>query len=1440
MIRKRSGTTGAIVLVLFGVQLALPADAQETFPPPPVRPFVDENGVDLASGELQLAPTDIVVGQPGAGGLSFGRIFKDGYYWTHSYTGRVDQAQDGSNYTATVFLGNYAESFQKPTTPANSPWGSVQGRGSTLTDDSTTWTYTAADGAVAVYAKYLPGSSTFNWVHPTSLTLPDGEIRTYNYVTATLCGNASCSVSTPGLRLQSVTNNRGYQIKLIYSASGVNTNIPVAQAGLWTVLAGAMGVNMAKDWCDPLANGCSGSTQTWPAVTYNEGVSGLVITDQLGGSTSYTQWGPSAPLSIRWPGSQIDNVVYTFYNWPFRVTSVNRNGRTWTYSYTASGDPTMIVTDPQNRQSSYVFDATTRSIKNYTSTAGEVTTYQNDSNGRPSVVTLPTGETVRYQYDARGNITEVRRTSFPAGSPDLVVTTASYDSTCTTSTAKKCNKPNWTRDAAGNQTDYVYSTAHGNPTSITLPDVGGIRPATTYTYTAYQAYYKNSAGAIVAAGTNVYYLTSVAQCRTTSGCSASSSDQLRTEIGYGANNVANNRLPVQTTVRNGSGTLIATTALTYDDFGNLVAADGPLTGTVDKTATRYDALRRVIGTVSPDPDGTGPRLNIGVRTSYDARGLPYLVETGTLPGQTESAWGSFVPAQALAREFDADWRVSKISVLAGGSTYSVEQLSFDTLGRVDCTATRMNPAYFTALPTSACTATADGPFGPDRIVKYGYDGADRVTSVTSGFGQPDAIVQQSLTYRPGGRLDTLTDGKGNKTTYDYDGYGRLFRTYYPHPTNVGQSSTTDYEELAYDAGSRLTWLRKRSGDVIQTPRDNLGRVTVEDVPGSAEDVSFTYDNQGRVLSANFNNGTGITQAYDGLGRLASRTVFGRAMSYQYDLAGRRTRLTYPGGFYVNYAYTNVDELSSLTDSAGAVVASFGYDALGARTSVSRPNGAATSYVPDALERLQSLTQDLSGTSYDLTASYAYNPAGQIASRTSSNDAAYTPVPSPGTTAAQFDGQNQLTSFAAAAVTDDANANVRTGVNSLTYTYDARGWLRQGSGGASSALVDYDPAGMLRRVTVGSTVTEFLYDGADLIAEYSGSGTLLRRFVHGAGSDEPLVAYEGSGTTNKSWLHADERGSILAASNGSGAASASVKYTADGDSGALASPFGYTGQLYLPELQLYYYKARMYSAKAGRFLQPDPIGYGGSMNVYGYVGADPINSRDPSGLDKIDDPGCAGCGTYFIVANPPADSGSAWLAPGHAEALLDVGVRSQGDTSYLDRTLVAGRGVATGVFTSLFAVIAATPEQEMFERFGAEIYDDPVLAGDFQSGFNTGYVIGIFGMVAGARTGGGGSGSAVTGVVRASELLRPGGQLIGTAGSRNSIRELQGGAAQAEKLFQQLSAGGRVVTRPGHPRTLVELPGGGFVGYRPVSASGPPTIDVNIPGFADITKIKFVP
>jgi hypothetical protein len=107
-------------------------------------------------------------------------------------------------------------------------------------------------------------------------------------------------------------------------------------------------------------------------------------------------------------------------------------------------------------------------------------------------------------------------------------------------------------------------------------------------------------------------------------------------------------------------------------------------------------------------------------------------------------------------------------------------------------------------------------------------------------------------------------------------------------------------------------------------------------------------------------------------------------------------------------------------------------------------------------------------------------------------------------------------------------------------------------------------------------------------------------------------------------------------------------------------------------------------------------------------------------------------------------------------------------------------------------------------------------------------------------------TALVGVLRARELslrvgtiLKPGGRLVGEASSSASIRTLQGGAREAEALFGQVSAGGRAIGGTSYPGTLVELPGVGRVGLRPVSASGPPTIDVFIEGLG-ISKIKFVP
>ena len=107
---------------------------------------------------------------------------------------------------------------------------------------------------------------------------------------------------------------------------------------------------------------------------------------------------------------------------------------------------------------------------------------------------------------------------------------------------------------------------------------------------------------------------------------------------------------------------------------------------------------------------------------------------------------------------------------------------------------------------------------------------------------------------------------------------------------------------------------------------------------------------------------------------------------------------------------------------------------------------------------------------------------------------------------------------------------------------------------------------------------------------------------------------------KSYVHQDKSGSVVAMSNASGAI-AEGPYTYDpygncivggvACSGGVA--YKYTGRRYDPETGLYYYRARYYDPVHGRFMQTDPVGYAPDMNWYTYVGNDPTDRADPSGM-----------------------------------------------------------------------------------------------------------------------------------------------------------------------------------------------------------------------------------
>ncbi len=141
-------------------------------------------------------------------------------------------------------------------------------------------------------------------------------------------------------------------------------------------------------------------------------------------------------------------------------------------------------------------------------------------------------------------------------------------------------------------------------------------------------------------------------------------------------------------------------------------------------------------------------------------------------------------------------------------------------------------------------------------------------------------------------------------------------------------------------------------------------------------------------------------------------------------------------------------------------------------------------------------------------------------------------------------------------------------------------------------------------------------------------------MHGAGVDEPLTWYEGAGLSDRRWLHGDHQGSVVATSDGAGDGTL-YAYGAYGEPAYdnwSGSRFRYTGQIMLPEAKLYHYKARVYDPLLGRFLQSDTVGYADDLNLYAYVGNDPLDKTDPTG--EV----CDKDGTLCTADTPAKDPG----------------------------------------------------------------------------------------------------------------------------------------------------------------------------------------------------------
>lgn len=517
--------------------------------------------------------------------------------------------------------------------------------------------------------------------------------------------------------------------------------------------------------------------------------------------------------------------------------------------------------------------------------------------------------------------------------------------------------------------------------------------------------------------------------------------------------------------------------------------------------------------------------------------------------------------------------------------------------------------------------------------------------------QPTPTV--SFTYDPVySRLTEMTDGTGT-TTYSY---------YSVTPPTLGALRLHSVDGPL-------------ANDTVTYTYDELDRVVSRDINGVR--LSWAFDALGRVTEQAGAIGT-FTYAYDGVtNRLASLnypngqttvlSYFGNEQDHLLqDLHNERLDGSTLSRF--QYTYTPDREIATWTQQADnnpSRMYDLGHDALGQLTTATLQT---TDPAPIVLKRYgygydrasnrTSEEIDDAGTSATvnvLNAITALQPGGTLRFRGSTNEAATVTVQGrPAQVIAnQFAGSATVSSGTGvvAVVATDGTGNTRTNSYQVvesgsptSLTYDSNGSLISDG----TRTLEWDGANRLTAVAQGSHRSEFTYDGwghrVRIVEKDNGVVTGERRFLWcGPGICEERDAtganvirrffdfgMEQNGTPF--YYTTDHLSSVRELTDASGTIRARYEYDpygratkVSGDQDSIytfARLFSHTASGY----QLASFRA--YDATLGRWLNQDPIGFAGGMNVYAYVGGRPLDMSDSSGL-LVDGGFTAGTGAALL-------------------------------------------------------------------------------------------------------------------------------------------------------------------------------------------------------------------
>jgi RHS repeat-associated protein len=849
------------------------------------------------------------------------------------------------------------------------------------------------------------------------------------------------------------------------------------------------------------------------------------------------------------------NAVNFTYNSGSNLISIaDQTGKTITLGYDTSNRISSMA-DPNNNSYAFTYTGNTLTAVSSTNSLGTQTwQYTYDDKGFMLTKTDPQGNLFQYSYDANHNLNQ---TIDPQGRTINV----QYNPGNKTTTVTEKDGGIWV---------YKYDPVLGTLTSKTDP-VSGLAS------NVYDANRNLISRTEADSGTTTYTYDA-------NGNQTSVTDPLGKTTTYTYNSlnlVASVTDPKGHVTQYGydtSGNLTsvtdATNAVTryqYDAKGNIIAITNPLGKT---TSMIYDQNNNLL-TVTDPKGGT-------VRMTYDNIGN-MIRQTDALGNVTTFQYNSLNQMTQITEplgkvtRYTYDYKGNRLS--ATDPNGNISQYVYDYNGQITRITDALNNITNMAYGQTGCSSCGSG--------------VDKLTSLTDAKNQNTSYV-----YDEAGRLTREADPLGKVTTYIYDSKGNLISR-----TNPDNKTTT----FTYDLNNRLKQKTYSDGSITTFQYDTAGNMTYAGNANIA--YNFTYDAG--------NRNTQITDSN------------GRTISYQYDDAGNRTAMITPDGKTIAYTYDFNNLPARITTDLGAFT--FSYDANNRRTTRTLPNGTTSTYSYDQASRLTSIQTTKNSTTIDYTSYTLDNIGNRLTKNQNSVNYNYTydsiyrltqATPSSGSQESySYDSVgNRLTK-----VPDTAPS-----VNETTqYSYDDENHLTgvtitQGSL-VKQLTFAYDPFGRRIRKTVspsgggsGEETTNYVYDGQNIIMEYGQSGNITASYTHGPGTDEPLTIQKNSQTY---YYHNDGLGSITALTNANGTVVQTYSYDSFGNvtsTGSVSQPLTYTGREYDSETGMYFYRARYYDPKVGRFVTKDPIGFGGGdYNIYAYVNNSPINRGDPMGLGWLD-------------------------------------------------------------------------------------------------------------------------------------------------------------------------------------------------------------------------------